>query len=766
MLYVHHELSYDKFNENYDRIYRLQTDNYAKFPPIIGEYIKTKVPEVENIARIVIIGNGEEYISYSYPGSTELPVQVQSYSYFADSTVFDVFTLPFIQGEPGSALKEPFTVVLTESTAKKLFGDLNPMGETVVIDDHPYKVTGIIKDVKNSHIEIDALKSYASFSQIYAKRNLNRIEYSSWLWSATYLLLSDKIDQNIIKEKINNVLAEINDVNLFMIEFQEFHILPFKDIYFNGSTSNLQYGKQGNLKLVQTFIAIAIFILALACINYINLTTARATLRTKEVALKKVVGSSSTLLIFQFILQSILVTLISYFLAFTVVLVLIPQFNQLAIVNINMSELNTPIAWAFSIFVVLLIGVLSGLYPAIYLTTINTVSLIKGESLKGSRRMFVRQALLTFQFSISIILIIGIITNLRQLHYAKTMDLGFNKEQIIFFSTPDFPGQKKHELRKTFKERLMQNPNIQMISYTIGRMGTQLIPAPEADFDGVKMTGVVFMVIDPDYLDMMGIEIIEGRGFSWDIEGDRNFRIILNETCANQIFPDSSVAGKIGNYVNPNQPNTQLQIEIIGVVKDFHYQSVHHKIEPMCFAWFGPEANINIKISSNNIPETIRFMEKEWKNIYGAEPFQYSFLDELFDQQYKSDEQGTKIIGYFTVLAIIIACMGLYALSSFMVVRRTKEIGIRKAMGASVQSIFLMLSQEFLKWVLISVIIASPIALVLMKKWLQGFAYHVKLGADIFILAALIALVIAMLTVAWQSLKTARANPVNALRYE
>ena len=233
------------------------------------------------------------------------------------------------------------------------------------------------------------------------------------------------------------------------------------------------------------------------------------------------------------------------------------------------------------------------------------------------------------------------------------------------------------------RKRLLRYPNIQKISFTIGRMGTELIPAPEADFDGVKMTGVVFMVIDPDYLDMMGIEIKEGRGFSWDIEGDRNFRIILNETCANQIFPDSSVAGKIGNYVNPNQPNTQLQIEIIGVVKNFHFLSVHHKIEPMCFAWFGPEANINIKISPNNIPETIKFIEKVWKDTYGAKPFQYSFLDDLFDQQYKSDEQGAKIIGYFTILAIIIACMGLFALSSFMAVRRTKEIGIRKILGAS-----------------------------------------------------------------------------------
>jgi putative ABC transport system permease protein len=413
-----------------------------------------------------------------------------------------------------------------------------------------------------------------------------------------------------------------------------------------------------------------------------------------------------------------------------------------------------------------LIGVLSGLYPAVYLTTIKTVSLIKGESLKGSRGAFLRKALLTFQFTISIILIIGIITNLKQLHYAKSMDLGFNKEQVIFFSTPDFPGQKKHELRKTFEERLLQNPNIQMISYTIGRMGTELIPAPNFVIDGNERSGYVFMVIDPDYLDMMGMELIEGRNFSWDIEGDRNYRLIVNETAADLMSLDSTVVGKIAYYTNPHQPETQLQMEFIGVVKDFHYQSVHHNIEPMCFAWFGPEANINIKISSNNIPETITYIEKEWKNIYGAEPFQYSFLDDLYDQQYKSDEQGAKIIGYFTVLAIIIACMGLFALSSFMTVRRTKEIGIRKAMGASFENIFFLLSKEFIKWVLIAVIIACPIAWFLMDKWLQGFAYKINLGVDIFILSALIALVIALATVTWQSLKSALENPIKALRYE
>jgi putative ABC transport system permease protein len=744
----------------------LQTDNYAKFPPIIGEHLKTKVPEVENIARIIIIGNGKEHISYSYPGSMEIPVQVQSYSYFADSTVFDVFTLPFIHGEQESALKEPFTIVLSETTADKLFGDINPMGETVVIDDNQYKVTGVIKDVKNSHIAIDALKSYETFLQIFPIRYLNRIEAGSSAWSSTYLLLSDKIDPGFIKEKINNVLAEINDVSLFMIEFEEFHILPLQDIYFKGSTPNLQYGKQGNMKLVQTFLAIAVIILALACINYINLTTARAALRAKEVALKKVVGSSRTLLQYQFIIESTLVTFISYLLAFTVVLLLIPQFNLLAMVDISISELNTPIFWVLSVIGILLIGALSGLYPAVYLTIINAVSLIKGESIKGSRGAFLRQALLTVQFSISIILIIGIITNLRQLQYARNMDLGYNKENIIFFTTPDFPGQKKHELRNTFREKLLQNPNIQKISYTVRRMGIDLIPAPEFVIDGVERTGHVYMVIDPDYIDMMGMEIIEGRGFSWDIEGDRNMRVIINETAAKQISADSNVVGKIIYYTNPYQPDTQLQMEIIGVVKDFHFQSVHHEIEPMSFVWYGPEEDVNIKISPNNIPETIEFIEKEWRNIFGARPFQYSFLDELFDQQYKQDEQGAKIIGYFTIIAIFIACMGLFALSSFMAVRRTKEIGIRKTMGASSENIFVMLSKEFVKWVLLSIIIASPIAWYLMNKWLQGFAYRINLGVDIFIIAALLAIIITLLTITWQSVKTAIANPVESLRYE
>ncbi len=766
MLYVHHELSYDKFNENYDRIYRLQTENYAKFPPIIGEHLKNQVAEIENIARISIQGNGKELISYTQPGRSERPLSIQAYSYFADSSIFDVFTLPFIRGKAEIALSEPFTIVLTENVAHRLFGNRNPMGEVIDIGDYPYQVTGVIRNVNNSHIDIEVLKSYESFLKIHEERNLNRIETSSQLWSATYILSTRDYDNENLKKEINIALNEINDVRMFMIEFQEFNVLPLSEIYFNGSTANLQYGKQGNLQLVKTFTAIAIFILALASFNYINLSTARAIFRSKEVALKKIVGSSGFYLKFQFILESILVTFISFIAAIAIVVLFITQFNQLALINISLSELNKPMIWAISLVGILILGIISGFYPAAYITQIETVSLIKGFTTKGVKGASIRHALLTFQFSISIVLIIGIITNLRQLHYARNLDLGFNQEQIVLFSTPDLPGQKKHEARRTFKEKLLQNQNINKISFTVGRMGTQLIPAPDFVIDGKEGSGLVFMVIDPDYLGLMDIKLIEGRNFSWDIQGDRNYRMIVNQTAAKHLSQDSSIVGKIAYYTNPHQPETQLQMEIIGVVKDFHYQSVHHSIEPMCFAWFGPESNINIKISADNVPQTLSYIENVWKETYGAEPFQYSFLDSLYDQQYENDEKGAKIIGYFTVLAMIIACMGLFALSSFISLRKTKEIGVRKVLGATTKSLFIMQSGYFLKWVFISAIIACPIAWFIMSKWLEGFAYKIELGIDIFILGILISMFVAFITVVWQVTKSALLNPAKALRYE
>ena len=764
MLYVHHEMSYDKFNENYNRIYRLEASDYGRLPPIIGTYVKEQMPEIEKFTRLYSTSNNP--IIYSPIDNPENQKQIEIKGIWADSSLFDLFSFSFIQGDPKIALVNPFTAVLTESTANKLFGDKNPIGETLVYRDVKFAVTGIIRDVHKSHFKIEALFSYGSFDRLFKDKELNKTNAS--LWSAMYLLMADDTDSGLVEEKINHVLAEINNSSMIKIVFQKFHIRPLKDLYFNGSVANLQFGQQGNLKLVRIFMAVAALILMLACINYINLTSARALLRTREVAMKKIAGSSKVLLWCQFLSESILVTLIAFSLSFTLVQMSIPGFNQLAMVNISLIDFNTPFIWLLVIPGVLFLGIISGVYPAYYLTRIRSVSLIKGAKLSGSTGSLFRKALLTFQFSISILLVIGLVTNLKQLNYAKTKDLGFNKEQIITIWCPSL-SDDKISLNETIKERLLQNSHISNLSFSGIIIGEIYFAGIVLEIDGSKRY-VRGMAIDPDYLDLLEIEIVEGRGFSWERQGYRypseKFGLIFNETAAKQFWNGSPV-GKIYNYSNSRFDN--LQFEVIGVAQDFHFNSLHHKIEPTLMYWDNSPNKMYVKISPFEIPTTIQYIKKQWEDIYGSytkTPFSYTFLDETFDQQYKSDEQVAKIIGYFTILAIIIACMGLFALSSFMVVRRTKEIGIRKAMGASVENIFLLLSKEFIKWVLIAVIIACPIAWFLMDKWLQGFAYRINLGVDIFLIAALISLVIALATVAWQSLKSALENPINALRYE
>lgn len=768
MLYVRHETSYDKFNKNYDRIYRLEGDDYGKLPPVIGTYVKERIPEVENIARLA--GGGKSYISYRPENNPENEKQVEVISFWADSTTFGVFTLPFIQGDPQSALKEPFTVVLTQSTAKKLFGEINPMMKSIELAGNQFNVTGIIKDVKNFHIEIDALFSHESMPKVYPNRDLNETGPNSWLWSATYFLTRDKVDKGGIEEKINEALAEINDGSLYDLQFTRFHIRPLKEIYFTGSVQNLQYGLHGNLKLIQAFLAIGIFMLVLACINYINLTTARAPSRAKEMAIKRVAGLSSILLGYQLILESVIVSFIAFVMAMTTLQLFSSKFNQLAMVDIDIAELNSPIVWATAITGVVLIGIIAGAYPAVHLTTVKPIGLMKGYGLKGSGGSLFRKTLMTFQFAISIIMIIAIIANLRQIEYVRTTDLGFNKKQIITISTPsNFP--EEYTLRETFKERLKQQKDIMGMTFSAGHLGGH-IPTALLDIEGIERTMGLFC-IDEDYLETMSIKVSEGRNFSvkrpgekfiaenWALNGKTG--ILLNETAVEDFGIDSPI-GKVIKY--KYQEGREYHFEIIGIVRDFHFRSLHHRVEPLVMFWTTPMHLASIQISSSHIPATLKLIEKEWKNVYGSKAFSYQFLDDVYDRHYKGDENLATVIGYFTGLAIIVACLGLFALSSFMVSRRTKEIGVRKSLGASVKEIYFMLSWDFLKWIILAIVIASPVAHYLINLWLTGFAYHIDVSADIFVIAALAAVFIALVTVTWQSLKAAYANPVRALRYE
>ena len=664
-----------------------------------------------------------------------------------------------------TALRAPFKAVITESIAKTLFSDTDPIGKSIEFYDHQFEVTGIIRDVEKSHLEIGALLSMTTIPQLFPDRDLNNTGRNSWLWSATYLLTANEIDEDQLNKKINEVLTEINDENLFDTEFKQFHLRALKEIYFYGSLQKLEYGLHGSYKLISILFIIGIFILLLACINYVNLTTARSVIRTKEVAVKRVIGSSITLVRFQLILESIIVSVISLVVALTATQIFISKFNNVAMVDIRIAEWNRPDVWASIFSAIVVLGIAAGVYPAFYLTGVKPVALMKGAALQNATTFSFRSLLMTFQFALSVVMIVCALANLRQMNYVRSATLGFNKEQILQIATPaDF--EQEYVLRETFKEALLESPNILGVSFSAGSPGGGINTIPLFIDDNKQF--LEFFLVDHDYLDVMNIEVVEGRSFprknlsDFRLTSPDKMGILVNESAVREF----GLTSPIGKTLYWEEHNTRYALEIIGVVKDFHLRSLHHKISPFIFFQTEPMHLANVKVKPADIPATINGVEKTWKKVYGDRVFTYTFLDETFNRQYKSDEQLAAVITWFTGLAVIIACLGLFALSSFMVTRRTKEIGIRKSMGASIRSIYTMLSWDFLKWIIVAVVIACPVAWYLMQLWLSKFAYHIELGTDIFIIAAVSAIGVALLTVTWQSLRAANANPIKSLRYE
>lgn len=767
MLYVHHETSYDKFHENYDRIYRLEADHWGYFPPSVGLHLKGKLPEIKNIAQLAL--QNKNHLTYTPGNDPGNRKDIEIYQYHADSTTFDVFTFPFSQGDPHTALRLPMSVVLTQSTAKKLFGNDDPMGKIVVQEGHEYTITGIMHDVRNSHMQIDALFSLTSFEKMFPGRDLNQTGGNSWAWSITYLLMEGDVDQKVMERKVSEVLAEINNGKFIDTDFHEFRVRPFGDLYFNGEIKRLQYERHGNFQAVMVLISIGVFLLLLAGINYINLTTARSATRAKELAVKRITGSSASLLRFQLIAESVIISLVSLVAALTIVQLGLPYFNRLTEVNIEIRELNRPEIWAMIFGGGVLIGILAGVYPAFYLTAVQPVKLIKGSAVRGSEGSFFRSMLMTFQFALSIVMVVAIIVNLRQLNYLRTASLGFNKEQVVMIFTPaEIPNESA--LREEFRKRLKTHPGIEGAVFSWGRPGAVIPDTPTLDINGVR-TSCKLMGIEADYIETMGLEVVAGRAFSETTPGDRSRMVNAPALCGAILFNETAVAefglaDPLGQLVYLGDSN-RYAFEVIGVVKDFHFSSLHDKIAPMTFVWFGPGITANIRIAPSNILASIKAIETEFKSVWGASrPFQYEFLDESFNNHYRNDEQLAKVIGYFTVVAVIVACLGLFALSSFMVTRRTKEIGVRKAMGASGRSIYSMLSWDFLRWIIIAIVVACPIGWYLMNLWLETFAYHITISVDTFVLAALVSLIVAIGTVTWQCMRAANANPVDSLRYE
>jgi putative ABC transport system permease protein len=755
-LFVINEYSFDKFNENYNRIYRFEEGDAesVNLPSAMGLDAQDWYPEIEKVVRFKSWGSQV----FHHEATTFKIPQIM----LADSSFFDVFTTQFVKGDPETAFEVANSIILTERIAKIFFGNDDPINQIIkTTGGFELVVKGVIKEFPNFHIQIDALIPFNILGVINNKEYLR--SYGTWQFQ-TYFLLPEVFDVQNLENKLEERFTKRWEEYL-KGETMNLTLRPLKDVYF-ADHSQYDFGIiHGNKNNVKLFFAIGIFIIFIACINFINLTTAKASSRATEVGMRKVLGGFKRQLVFQFLSESILITIISFLIAITLVQALLPFYNNLIQKDLSLINSVDPMFVVLSLSGSILIGVIAGLYPSFYLTAFNPTRVLKGEKTKGKSAAFFRKILIVIQFTISIALIASTITVQKQISFLKKKDMGFNKENIITIGlNPNINSQKD-----AFKQSLLNHPEVLNVSYSSSNI-TSASNTESFDFnsDG-ESTSIQLHSIDPAYFDLYEIELIEGRNFNFDNKADYQKKIILNEEAVKKAgLKLGEVAGTIfhrDSWYFTALPSKEC--EIIGVVKNFHYRSLHETIGPQGLVWNGDwHGTVNIKIQTENIQGTIALIEKIFEKFSENVPFEYTFVEEEIDNLYKSDNRLGKFFRYFSVIAIIIAMLGLFGLAAFIAESRTKEIGIRKSLGSSSRSIIFMISKEFIKWVLVANLFAIPIAYYGMNKWLQTFAFKIRITPDIFILSALISIFIALVTVFYQSFKAARSNPADALRYE
>jgi putative ABC transport system permease protein len=768
-LYVKHELNYDRFHENAERIYRVNMeikfgDNYldlAVANPLFGETAKNEVQEIEQTTRLrwygsFLVKKGNENIR---EGNVA----------WADSTLFDVFTLPMISGNPKTALTEPNSIVITESVARKYFDRTDVAGETLTIDNTQSRtITGVIKDLpSNMHFQ------FTSFVPLVENKSALEDTWVSQNWT-TYLLLKEganvgkvipllnkMTDRHLgpqLKAMIGKTLNEfVGEGNFFKVS-----LTALPDIHLRSNRIGELYGA-GNIQYVYIFSAIAACILIIAIINFMNLATARSANRAREVGMRKVMGSMKGALIGQFITESVLTCAVAMVLAIAITVILFPFFNELTGKPIDPSILLKPqVAFALLI-VTLIVGFLSGSYPAFYLSAFQPISVLKGMSGGGKRSVF-RNVLVVFQFAASVLLIAGTLIVFRQLQYIQQKDVGYNREQLLIINNID----KLAHRTEALKASLLQVPGVEKTTVTgflpvnYYRNNTSFFTSPSLELkDAIS---IQMWMIDEDYVETMGMQLLEGRNFSKEFAADTT-TLILNESAA-KFMGGRDILEKKLYYVVDQNTKSLKEFRVIGIVKDFNFSSLREPVKPLAFTFGSNDGGMTVRIQGEDITQVVSAIENKWKSVAPDLPFEYSFMDADFDKLYKGERQAGKLVTYFASLSILISCLGLFGLATFMAEQRTKEIGIRKVMGASVAGITVLLSNNFLKLVLIAVAIAIPIAWYFTDKWLQNFAYHINLEWWVFAVASVLAVIIALLTVSVQAFKAAMQDPVKSLRSE
>ncbi len=755
MLFVNRELNVDRNVPRYNDVYRIEVGQWCVLPPGYKQVMEGKVPEIEEIVRFLFRSN--------------IPVKSGDRLFtindvaYVDSNFKKVFPIQYLAGNPNTALSGADQMVISEDLAHTLFGDENPMGKVIrIANQENVKISGVFHKPENTHMVYDALVSMGTYANMRGAKSLENTNASNFPF---YLLLSPGADVKSVEDKVYDIYVTqlANTWAEGNIPREELNFRPLGDIYFFKAAQFEGGVRHGNRLVVYSFIGIAIFILLIACFNFINLTTARASKRAREVGLKKVVGAGKQQLVRQFLGESLVVTVIAAVLAITLVQIVLPLYNIMIGGNFAFTDLITPANVAIFVAGILVTTLISGLYPAFYLTAFRPVVSLRGGTGSGKGNGRFRKVLIVTQFVISIILIAGTIAVYYQLNYLRNKPLGFNGEQVIVeVGNRDI---KKHF--DAYKADLLSYPNINLVTYAHGIPGrvfnTETFRWNKEDIT-VRCTST-----DPDYPDVMGLEMKSGRYFQWDHPTDKYKTCVINETLANMLGWDDPV----GKIIHHDTAGSFFSVfpysgfKIIGVVKDFHIESLHQEIVPMAIGWnYEYLYQVAMKVNARNMPQTLAFLEKTWNKYSPDFPFRYEFLDQKFAQMYHTEEQLGEVMTYFTLLGLLIAALGLFGLSAYMAERRTKEIGIRKVLGASMKTIVLMLSREFAWLVLIANVIAIPLSWYLIDLWLGDFPYRMHPKPQIFIFATLISFLIAFVTVSFQSLKAAARNPVDAVKYE
>ncbi|HET9745403.1 MAG TPA: ABC transporter permease [Chitinophagaceae bacterium] len=774
-LYVADELSYDRYNDNASRIYRINSDivfggnilHLAVASDPMGAALKNDYPQVEEFVRF-----------YTSAGSKLIKKEDQYINQYdvahADSTLFDVFTLPLISGDPKTALNEPNTVVISASAAKKYFGTTDVVGKTIETNDNGntlYKITAVIRDMPHN--------SHFNFSMIFSMDNV-QYQWGNFLSHnhQTYLLLKPGTDHKAFEKNFIPFIdkyvvpqaAQFMQIKS-MDEFEkagnklEYSLTPLTDIHLH-SDRQAEMGVNGNIQYVYIFSVIAILVLVLACINFMNLSTARSASRAKEVGIRKVVGSEKRYLVRQFITESILTTVLSTGVAVAIAALCLSWFNDLSAKELHISDLLQPKYMVVLIALPVVVGLFAGIYPAFVLSSFNPIVVLKGKLSGGLKsRSLLRNGLVVIQFFFTVLFISGTIVVFRQLDYIQTKKLGFNKDQMLIINGTFALGNN----RDAFKNEVSKLPGVKGSAYAgylpvSGSSRNDMSYSTSAAMNAENSMNMQTWNIDYDYIPVMEMEIIKGRNFSRQFGTDSNATIV-NETAAKLLGGDP-IGKKIYTFYQDQFGNRLISREVIGVVKNFHFESMKENIGPLCFRLADNSWATGFKVASTDIKQLISTIENKWKSMAPGMPFSYQFMDESFDSMYRVERRTGKLGLTLAIIAVVIACLGLFGLATYTAEQRIKEIGVRKVLGATVMDVVSMLSKDFMLLVLIASAVAVPVAWWVMNKWLEDFAYRINIGWWIFLAAGVIALLIALMTVSSQAIRAAVSNPVKSLRTE